>query len=217
MENNSKPELGIKPINYWLIGISLILLGSSIFLNISHTVITSESVVLTFVGILATFIVVGNYYQVIQIKNEANNQIKELEIKTQKKLDALDKLLIEFKNTSKKIEEIEKRTIINSAEAYRLFGNFTADRENFHASTGHYLHSLLLYKEACHVLKPTILNGILDTILINLKPENWNEDDADCDYDNLIKRVKLLPDTYAQKQVIIDLLEKYKEEEKNNK
>ncbi|NLE03667.1 MAG: hypothetical protein GX638_02545 [Crenarchaeota archaeon] len=77
--------------NYWLFGISLILLGASLILNISHTVICNESLVITFVGILATFIVVGNYAQTTN-----------LETKTSKKIEEFDNQLVEIVKTTDK-------------------------------------------------------------------------------------------------------------------
>jgi hypothetical protein len=58
------------------------LLGISISLNISDAVITNESIVLAFIGVLATFIVVGNFAQVSEIRNIIENKIKSLEHKT---------------------------------------------------------------------------------------------------------------------------------------
>jgi hypothetical protein len=207
MENNLKPERNIKPINFWLLGIGLILLGASLFLNISHTIITNESVVLAFIGVLATFIVVGNYAQVTEIRNDTKNQIKDLETKTQTKIDELNKLY-------EKIKEIEINTNYNSAEAYRLYGVYTYDKKEYKKSVVHLIHSILFYNKSGRV--PRMLDTILNTILINLKPEKWNQDTItkDFDYQESINKVKKFPDNYMQKQKIIDLLEKNMEGQK---
>ena len=132
-------------INFLLFGISIILLGASLFLNISHTVITNESIVLVFVGILATFIVVGNYAQVIDIRNSTNTQINDLELKTRNKIEELNKLYVEMTETSNKLKKVEKNTDFNAAEAYRLYGAFCFDKEYYKNSSKYLLDAITLY------------------------------------------------------------------------
>jgi len=69
----------------WLVGLLILLVVVDICLHISHTVIESEHIVLTFVGILATFIVVSNYMQVKEVKDDFAKQSLEL----QEELDAI--------------------------------------------------------------------------------------------------------------------------------
>lgn len=203
-----------KTINFWLFGISLILLGASLFLNISNTIITNESIVLVFVGILATFIVVGNFAQVTEIRNNTNSQIVDLELKTQKKIDELNNLYAKITEASEKISIIEKKINYNSAEAYRLYGIFTQDKELFRSSTRFFLDSISLYnKSESYISK---LDIMLNRVIENLKPEIWNDPDnvEVFDYNTYLEIVKEFPDTYIQKQKIIELLETYKNEEK---
>jgi hypothetical protein len=202
-----------RPTNFWLFGISLILLGISIFLNISQTVITNESVVLTFIGILATFIVVGNYTQVTDIRNNTNKQITDLETKTQKKIDELDLLILNFNKTSEKIEKLELETYYNSAESYRLYGALNIDKKEYKIAVRQLINSARYYLKA--EIVPEKLNKVLDNIIINLQPIYWNlnQNLSDSEYGVLLEAVKNFPDIYTQKQQIIDLLEKYREEQ----
>ena len=194
---------------HWILGISIILLGASLFLNISNTIITNDSIVLTFVGILATFIVVGNYAQVTEIRNSTNSQIKDLETYTQSEIQKLEKLQAEISKATKKLEENEKRTNYVAGEAYRLYGNITREKGMFRLSTAHYisaLHSYCLSEDIPNHIKDT-----LDFILKNLQQENWNKtgQPMDFNYDSKISAFKILSDTYDEKQKIIELLEKY--------
>lgn len=202
-----------KTINFWLFGISLILLGASLFLNISNTIITNESIVLVFVGILATFIVVGNFAQVTEIRNNTNSQIVDLELKTQKKIDELNNLYTKINEASEKISIIEKKMNYNSGEAYRLYAIFTQDKELFRSSTRFFLDSISMYNKSEYYISK--LDNMLNRVIENLKPEVWNDPEnvEYFDYNTYLELVKEYPDTYIQKQKIIELLEKYKNEE----
>jgi hypothetical protein len=65
--------------NWFLFTISIILLGISICLNISHTIIDGQNIVIGFIGVIATFIVVSNYMQVRDVKAEFERKIQEME------------------------------------------------------------------------------------------------------------------------------------------
>lgn len=203
-----------KTTNFWLFGISLILLGASLFVNISNTIITNESIVLVFVGILATFIVVGNFAQVSEIRNTTNSQIVDLELKTQKKIDELKILYSKTTEAFEKINLIERKTNYNTAEAYRLYGIITYDKKKFRSSTTFFLNSIFFYiKAESHI---SISDSMLNQIIESLQPEIWNnpENYEYFNYSAYLDIVKTLPDTYNQKQKIIELLVKYKNEEK---
>ena len=70
--------------NWFLLGIITILLGSILFCLMPKMDITNNyiGVILGFVGVLATFIVVGNYAQVQQIRSEMLDKIRLLDEKT---------------------------------------------------------------------------------------------------------------------------------------
>lgn len=207
-----------KKNSFWLFGISLILLGASLFLNISHTIITNESIVLVFVGILATFVVVGNYAQVTEIRNSTNKQIDDLDTETQKKIDHLNNLHIKMEETSLKIEELEKSSRFNAAEAYRLFGIFSYDKDMFRTSNEYLLYSLSLYFQCEQQLNA--IDAMLDLVLKNFKPENWNHESQKgrvFSYQKFIEKVKMFPNEYPQKQKILDLLESYLNEPPKSK
>jgi len=56
-------------------------------------------------------------------------------------------------------------------------------------------------------------NGLLNVILGCLKPENWNKEKKEFDYDRCIEKAQKLPDNYKQKKRIIETLENYKKKE----
>jgi hypothetical protein len=194
-------------INYWLLGIAIILLGASIFLNISHTVITNESLVLTFIGILATIIVVGNFAQVAEIRNDTTKQINDLELRTQTKINELNTLYQTLSEASEKIIKIEKNTYYVAGEAYRLYGVYTKDKKSYKRAVAHTINAIHCYNLSG--TEPSMILVLLDNILDNLKPENWNKDIPDkiFNYDEYLKKVRDFPDMYVQKQEIIHLLE----------
>jgi len=136
-----------KTINFWIFGISIFLLGISIFLNISHSVISNESIVLTFIGILATFIVVGNFAQVSEIRNNFDKQVHELEFKMQNKIDQLKSLFDEVNETKTKLTEIQNDTYYATAEAYRLYGIYNSDQNKLKNSTTHFISAIEFYNK----------------------------------------------------------------------
>ncbi|MGB4655414.1 MAG: hypothetical protein WBH98_08285 [Bacteroidales bacterium] len=85
----------------------LVVLNIAIFLYFychSETIlIKSESLVLTIVGILAAFVVISNYAQILNIKNDTNENIKNMEKETETKTKNV-KIEIE-----KELEIINKR------------------------------------------------------------------------------------------------------------
>ncbi len=66
--------------NYWLFGIALIMLGGSILFQVKIVIDSNYGIMLGFIGILATFIVVGNYAQVMAIKAESKDELIKLNI-----------------------------------------------------------------------------------------------------------------------------------------
>lgn len=200
----------------WLVGIAIMLLGASLFLNISKIVITNESIVLTFVGILATFIVVGNFAQVSEIRNITRTLIRDLEKKTQTKIEELEKLHDKLTDATRKLEKIEKQTNFISAEAYRLFGNVALDKKRYRLSTAHYISAIINYYLAEDI--PKEIEIIFNTILNNLKPENWNNTNQPNEFNYKLKIYALnaFPDSYEQKQKIVDILTEYEKESLKN-
>ncbi|MBP5371535.1 MAG: hypothetical protein J6Y55_06400 [Bacteroidales bacterium] len=97
MTPNKKENKNIVSIrnNIVVIFLLIILLGFDIYSRISYLCITDESIVLSFVGILATFIVIGNYAQVKDVKDE-----------TSKKFNAINELI--EKNNSENNEKFQR-------------------------------------------------------------------------------------------------------------
>jgi uncharacterized membrane protein (DUF485 family) len=84
--------------NWFIVGIIILLIGFDIFIHIPIVDIQSSyfGAIMGFVGILATFIVVGNYAQVKDIKDEFKTKVDEFKTK--------------MKESEIKIEEIEKES-----------------------------------------------------------------------------------------------------------
>ncbi|MDR1983824.1 MAG: hypothetical protein LBQ28_03255 [Prevotellaceae bacterium] len=101
--------------NYWLLGITIILLSINICFSVGHSVIIDDkNIVLVFVGILATFIVVSNYAQVKHIEDRTNNEIEKIkkEIK-----DEFNKIKDEFNKNKTELEIVENRCFMLSCIA----------------------------------------------------------------------------------------------------
>lgn len=91
--------------NYWMLSISIILILTSISLNISNATVSKESIVLTFIGVLATFIVIGNYAQVIEIQSQFEQKIAKIEHDNKAQIE---KIKLEFTNESDKLSQMYK-------------------------------------------------------------------------------------------------------------
>jgi hypothetical protein len=73
--------------NYWIIVIIIALMCIDICCHISWNIIESDHIVLTFVGVLATFVVVSNYSQVKEVKDESNVRISDIKNELDHKYD----------------------------------------------------------------------------------------------------------------------------------
>jgi peptidoglycan hydrolase CwlO-like protein len=98
--------------NFWIVSILIILLGINICLHVSHTIIIDgQNLILGFIGIIATFVVVGNYIQVVDVKNEFREKLRAAE-----NLGNEIKMLEEkFEKTANDAKEIESKV----KEVYR--------------------------------------------------------------------------------------------------
>jgi tRNA nucleotidyltransferase/poly(A) polymerase len=73
--------------------------------------IQNESLIITFVGILATFVVVSNYVQVVEIRNQFSEKVKTMEDKI-KELSEIKNRMLEHTNSDSillKVFEIEDK------------------------------------------------------------------------------------------------------------
>lgn len=209
----------IKTGKYWLLGISLLLLGSSLFLNISNTVITNESIVLVFVGILATFIVVGNYAQVIEIRNNTKKQIEEIENSIQLKIEMLSERQKEIIATEKKIKNIEENILkiennidLVAAETSRIY-SAVCDEKSYHRECViHAIKAIKLYLKSSN--EDVLMNRkLLRIITENLQPDKWyNQAEGydEFDYQKHIEIITELPAKYTEKDEILSILKEYK-------
>lgn len=91
--------------NYsFIIGLLIIIFGFDIYCNIDYICVTDESIVLVFVGILATFIVMGNYAQVVKIENDLKEEIQRTATKEARKV-AADVIKQSMKNNKISIKD----------------------------------------------------------------------------------------------------------------
>jgi hypothetical protein len=119
-ENRTKCEKGEEPLKskhpyrnilLWITGLSVVYFGLAVFLN-KHCDfgITPDSVVITFAGILATFIVVSNYMQVKEIKDDFTVKSTKFESEIQKVRNEItsqyDVPIEKMKVLDKRIEEL---------------------------------------------------------------------------------------------------------------
>lgn len=82
--------------------------------------IGSESIIIAFFGILATFIVVSNYSQVSDIKNETSRQIIQQSIRIADKEKILeDNIKMQIDDAKEKIKAIEQ-TVFTEADESRI-------------------------------------------------------------------------------------------------
>lgn len=207
-----------KAINYWIFGISIILLGASLFVNISNVVINNQSIVLIFIGILATFIVVSNYAQVSEIKNSTDKKVQDLETETKDQIKQLNILFKNVEETKEKLTKTEKNTYLATAEAYRLYAIYTYDKKQFRNSTGHLIGAMSYYFKTGE--KYGLEDNLLDNIISNLELEKWNSSEVvegDFNYKDNLKKVKEFPKTCSQRNKILKLIAERKKEETEKK
>ncbi len=106
MKEESKQDKNNKINNNALISITLIIMVMAILACVigmfcpRYSCQSTDNIVITFVGILATFVVVSNYAQVIEIRNDLNKKV--------------DKIIKEMDDTQEKMKKIEN--IINDLD-----------------------------------------------------------------------------------------------------
>ena len=198
---------------YWLFLFSIIMLCISINLNISSIIITNESIVLTFIGILATFIVVGNYAQVIQIKNETESKIIKLE-QSQNKLNELnDSRNVQLERLDiliTKMTDIENNLLLTTSKSYYSLAIIAHDQK-------HYKHSIRQSVIALEYLNKSGKATYSDeaAIFVNmelcLQKDDWNIGTNKFDYHDAYKRISqvtVLEQIEKSKLHVLSLLNK---------
>lgn len=211
---------------YWFFGTALFMLGVSIALNIDKSVLTNESIVLTFIGILATFIVVGNYAQVSEIKNEFSSKINDIRIdkeaieETKKEIEQakeeIEKTKKEIEQAKEEIEQAKTDIADLRGESYRLLA-ITANERKLKLLAINYALNALEYfvqskkkdKEDLTVIYDFISEIILD---YNLMLDNSPFEVLIVIDSTLEKSEKLISENYGGKQQIIQTLDEVKKE-----
>lgn len=119
--------------NYWLFGIAVVLLGADTVFHISSmVVITDTTIVLAFMGGLATFVVIGNYIQVQNIKNEFEAKVVEMKKEFEKQVVEMKKEVEEkIKELKKQGDRLEKDIKENKDEYEKNVRIIKRERKDF--------------------------------------------------------------------------------------
>jgi hypothetical protein len=157
--NKKKSENKNKAI-YWLLGSSIILSIIAICSAFVHkdTIVTNESIVLVFVGILATFIVVSNYLQVRDIKEDFQFRVNELNDSFDNKIESLDlKIKEEYGESIQNSEQlfnqkidytcrfIQAKNNISTADIYYTYWLINKEDRHFKLSMTYLCFALSVY------------------------------------------------------------------------
>ncbi|KAA6303185.1 MAG: hypothetical protein EZS26_000788 [Candidatus Ordinivivax streblomastigis] len=139
--------------NHWLLFILVILLGISISLNISRTIVDSEGLVIGFIGVLATFIVVSHFIQVKEVKSDLLTEIYKIKdslyAKTKEFEDKLDEEFVKKNDT--KIIEYKLEMYYNMLEGYIIFYNGDENKNKSFLNCS--MRSLNYYNKINEILK----------------------------------------------------------------
>jgi len=153
-------NLKIKSIfsrNWYLIIIIIILLGVIIFCSIPKMDIENNYIgaILGFVGIMATFIVVGNYALVYQIRKDFDSSINNLELRIK-----------EFENIDENIKKQDSIWInINI-----MLANMYFEEKKYYKSYSNYLNALF---QMIEVNEPNV-KSIVDLITFLIEDDDIN-------------------------------------------
>lgn len=141
MCNNTENKL-YRPIkligNYWLAGIAIILLIFSIGIHFKSIEYYDSALMLGFIGILATFIVVGNYAQVMTIRDDSKETIRETKDEISK---AIEEMRADFDNRIKTANEKNDELTIT-------INNSISNLKNLNECTQSYLQGLVFLSTA---------------------------------------------------------------------
>lgn len=197
---------------YFLLPTSIILLILSIVLNGEQLIyISNDTLIITFIGIIATFIVISNFSQVSEIKNDFNQKINEQNKDFSDKVAKIDEKIVEIDKIFDELnlikEEIEKKNWYNLAEIYRLFGFINTD--NVKSSTFYYIDSLVMFLKYFSVVesskeKKDFINKLFNVIKRSINEPNWEYSVDDSNTFNSI--IKKLTEIQTQDKRIPDLI-----------
>lgn len=107
--------------------------------------INSDTAIISFIGIIATFIVVGNYSQVAEMRNQALEQTKNYNLKIEEfdsKLKEIDKLKESVEAKEKDINNLQIEFYESQVKIYMGFSTIYYSSKNF--STTFYLTIMIL-------------------------------------------------------------------------
>ncbi len=92
----------------------------------------NDNIVITFLGALAAFVVISNYAQMVDIRDQTNKRIKELDDKLENmnnKVDGMEKTIeIDKERIQTKFEAIAKMMLVAKGEFYRYYVIYQQDK-----------------------------------------------------------------------------------------
>lgn len=91
-----------------------------------------NNLVITFLGALAAFVVISNYAQMVEVRNQTDKRIKELEDKLENmndKVDGMERIIeIDTERIKTKFEGVEKMMFVAKGEFYRYYVIYRQDK-----------------------------------------------------------------------------------------
>ena len=134
--------------------------------------INSDTAIISFIGIIATFIVVGNYSQVAEMRNQALEQTKSYNLK----IDEFNLKLAEIEDLKQKLELKEEQIGILESEFYESqFNNYMYIGAQYLMSN-HFNISFYMFIKSFDLLTKIMYNSENLTVIDYLKS---NIDDVD--------------------------------------
>lgn len=154
--------------SFFVVGFVCIGITIGCFID-ERVVINNESIVLVFVGILATFVVVGNYAQVLTIKNDFSKNIEELSKEFSLKIQEIKKydLITDYMKNNKIQEQVYQYKINIKTSIKELRDQYDRIKHLENISISHALtndtDAILLIEEAEKFYNDYSKNSIIKT------------------------------------------------------
>jgi len=201
--------------NWFIVGIIIILICFDIAIHIPIIDIKCNyfGAMISFIGILATFIVISNYVQVKDIKEETNKQISSMKTEFDKikiiedKMKTMNDIIENNKLELKiKIEELRgvvlKNKIENDANILFVSANEFKEKENYDGALATYCFAL---KKYVSIENDILIETTLDQIFRLMPKINTKKPDFKIPTE-LITMLSNLINKHPKAELIIDLL-----------
>ncbi len=171
---------------YWLIGFSIIMSGIAIFFSFKPIEIKSNecSIILTFVGIIATFIVVGNYAQVITIKKDFDDNVQTIKKDSDDNIKKLNNIVLELKSSQ---SQTEKKLLESKGYFHFSMATSLVTKEEYDGAFYGYAKSLVYFLKS-NIKETNSVFNQLENLLTHKKINKTLLEDPI--YSNLIKDIQ---------------------------